>query len=188
MPPRVLANRGGIHAAGAGDLAISMPSTLAFGEIKKYQALLIMMAQIDMRAQGDLSVPEQRTHLHDTMQRIVARWVAGDVHLLGIPGVPACPVELIQLPLPNGCTRAVNVFNVLKCSTGTGRAVMNTTQLHARSTDIKKEMMIQIANWNMLCYMPAGSPNFARPPSGKSRDQIYEQMVCVIAIDCQHIL
>jgi hypothetical protein len=181
-------SRGSIHSGGAGDLTITMPSTLSFQEIKKYQALMVMMAQVDMRAQGDLSVAEQRNHLHDTMQRIVARWVASDVHLIAIPGVPACPNQLLQLPVPNGCTLALHVFNVLKCSTGTGRAVMNTTQLHTRSDAIKKEMMIQIANWNMLCYMPAGSPNFAIPPSGRSRDQVYEQMVCAIAFECQHTL
>lgn len=191
MPPRLSAaptNRGSIHSTGAGDLTITMPTTLSFQEIKKYQALMIMMAQVDMRAQGDLSVAEQRTHLHDTMRSIVARWVASDAHLLAIPGVPACPAQLLQIPLPNGCTLATHVFNVLKCSTGTGRAVMNTTQLHARSDSIKKEMMIQIANWNMLCYMPAGSTQFASPPSGRNRDQVYEQMVCVIAFECQHTL
>jgi hypothetical protein len=193
MPPRPTNNtappsRGNIHSAGAGDLTITMPATLSFQEIKKYQALMIMMAQVDMRAQGDLTVAEQRTHLHDIMRTIVGRWVASDAHLLAIPGVPACPAPLLQLPAPNGCTLATHVFNVLKCSTGTGRAVMNTIQLHARSDAIKKEMMIQIANWNMLCYMPAGSLQFASPPSGRTKDQVYEQMVCVIAFECQHTL
>jgi hypothetical protein len=192
MPPRLAnnaaPNRGSIHSAGAGDLTISMPTNLAYPEIKKYQALMIMMAQVDMRAQGDLSVTEQRTHLHDTMRSIVARWVASDSHLLAIPGVPACPLPFLQLPLPNGCTLATHVFNVLKCSTGTGTRVMNTIQLHVRSDAIKKEMMIQVANWNMLCYQPAGSPQFASPPSGRNRDQVYEQMVCLIAFECQHTL
>jgi hypothetical protein len=182
------ANRGSINASGAGDITISMPSTLAFQEIKKYQALMIMMAQVDMRAQGDLSVAEQRVHLHDTMRTIVARWVTSDVHLLAIPGVPACPAQLTQLPVPNGCTLAVHVFNVLKCSTGTGRAVMNPIQLHTRSGVIKSDMMEQIANWNMLCYSSPGSTNWAIPPSGRNRDQVYEQLVCVIAFEYQHTL
>jgi hypothetical protein len=190
MPPRpsTAQNRGSINAAGAGDLSISMPSTLSFHEIKKYQALMIIMAQVDMRAQGDLSTAEQRTHLHDTMRAIVARWVSSDAHLLAIPGVPACPSQLLSLPVANGCTLALHIFNVLKCGTGTGRSVMNPASLHTRSGDIKKEMMIHIANWNMLCYMPAGNPTFAIPPSGRNRDQIYEQMVCAIAFECQHTL
>ena len=65
---------------------------------------------------------------------------------------------------------------------------LNILKERMANPDIKKEMMIHIANWNMLCYMPAGNPTFAIPPSGRNRDQIYEQMVCAIAFECQHTL
>jgi hypothetical protein len=176
MPPRA-----DNHSAGAGELIITMPTTLSFGEVKKYQSLFITMAHLDVRAQGELHGTEQRQRLHDAMQRTVARWVAGDVHLLRIPGMPPIPTELLQLAPPNGSTLAQHIFNVLKCPTGTGRSMMNPHQMHARAGVIKTDMMQLIADWNMLCGCPAGHQSYGvpLPGTGSNKDKVYAQMVAV---------
>jgi hypothetical protein len=166
-----VSNRGSTHAAGASVLAIAMPQSISFHEIKKYQNLFIAMAQIAIRAEGTLSVPEQQIQLLASFESLVSRWFCGDASLLRIPDFPECPNALASLGSRE------RVINVLKCTCGTGRTMMDNAAMHARAKLIKKEMMVQIANWNMLCGCPANQATYGVPGTGKTRDSVYKALV-----------
>jgi hypothetical protein len=169
--PLSLANRGNIHSSGASNLQITMPQSLSFHEIKKYQNLFIAMAQVTVRAEGTLSVHEQQQRLLANFEALISRWFCGDAAMLRIPGFPACPQALLSM----GTTQ--RVINVLKCTTGTGRSMMDNEALLARSKEIKKEMMSQIANWNMLCGSSRNDASYGVPGTGRSKDTVYKELV-----------
>jgi hypothetical protein len=164
-------DRGNINASGASDLVITMPPSLSFHEIKKYQNLFIAMASICVRAEGTLSVREQELRLLTNFETLVSRWFCGDSSMLQIPNFPSCPVALTSLGT------AVRVQNVLKCTTGTGRRMMDNEEILSRCKDLKKEMLIQIANWNMLCGFPANHSSYGVPGTGRTKASVYKTMV-----------
>jgi hypothetical protein len=166
-------NRGNINARGASNLQITMPASLGMHEIKKYQNLFIAMAQVCIRAEGTLSTQEQQARLLANVETLISRWFVGDAALRRIPHFPECPQALTSLGT------AQRVINVLKCTTATGRSCMDNAAMLARAKEIKKEMLAQIANWNMLCGYPANCRTFGVPGSGKTRDTVYKELVSV---------
>lgn len=93
--------------------------------------------------------------------------------MLQIPNFPPCPLALTSLGT------AVRVQNVLKCTTGTGRRMMDNDELLSRCRALKTEMLIQIANWNMLCGCPANHSGYGVPGTGRSKQTVYKQLVSV---------
>lgn len=150
-----------------------MPPSLSFHEIKKYQNLFIAMASICVRAEGTLSVREQEARLLTNFETLVSRWFCGDSTMLQIPNFPECPVALTSLG------SATRVQNVLKCTTGTGRRMMDNEEILNRCKELKKEMLLQIANWNMLCGCPGNHSSYGVPGTGRSKLQIYKSLVSV---------
>ncbi len=118
-----------------------------------------------------MSVREQEARLLTNFEALVSRWFCGDAQLLQIPNFPPCPVALTSIG------SAVRVQNVLKCTTGTGRRMMNNEQILNSCKDLKKEMLIQIANWNMLCGCPANHSSYGVPGTGRTKQTVYRSLV-----------
>jgi hypothetical protein len=168
-----VARRANMNSSGASAFQISMPQSLSHHEIKKFQSLFIAMAQVTVRAEGTLSVQEQQTRLLANFEALVSRWFCGDSAMLRIPNFPPCPLALTSLGT------ATRVVNVLKCTTGTGRSMMDNEAMLERSKAIKKEMMSQIANWNMLCGCSGNDASYGDPGTGRNKDKLYKELVSV---------
>ncbi len=131
------------------------------------------MAQVTVRAEGTLNVREQQVRLLASFEALVSRWFVGDAAMLRIPNFPPCPLALTSMGT------AQRVVNVLKATTGMGTRMMDNEAMLERAKAIKKEMLSQIANWNMLCGCSGNDASYGNPGTGSHRDKLYKELVSV---------
>ena len=163
-----------LGAEDAAELPAIMPRNVAMPVIKRYQALFLCVAHSEVRqsgTMGTLSTRDQETTLEESYKRHLRLWYADSATLLQNANFPVCPAAMKAVG-------SIDVFvRAMMSTTGRGSHSHTGVSLLRKWKDQKKDMLKLIADWNMLCGCAIGSSELGVPPTGTSKDAIYQRLI-----------